>query len=428
MIVHMKKLLIFTTTALLFSCSSTDSWKPTNRQVAAVAMEQLMVESPENLNELIEEKLSSLHNYYVIGHRNLLEFDESIKNLSTEEIYQSEAYLKLLAVRTQAEEIEHELLELDKNLSQTKSTQKRKLVREQLAKFAGKSPMSALSMQNLAFSFGLPQGVSKASINIKKELSKELEKLEQYKEFIIYEKNIEHIAHTLDTKNVKSKRFEPSTTRTGNITGNEFPAKVWSLTFDDGPGRKTTQSILADLKKRKMKASFFQLTQKAQENQSVAKELRAAGMEIALHSYSHKQLTKVNNTVLEKEITTALKDLKKIHDNIDIHFFRLPYGAGVNTTHIRQKIAENKLIHVFWNVDTLDWMAQPTADIVKRTVELMKKTKNDAGVILFHDIHQRTADASPQIMDYLQKDGRRVCTLKTIVDDINAGAAKVCSK
>ncbi|MFA7614634.1 MAG: polysaccharide deacetylase family protein, partial [Candidatus Caldatribacteriota bacterium] len=237
-----------------------------------------------------------------------------------------------------------------------------------------------------------------------------------------------HIAHTLDTKNVKSKRFEPSTTRTGNITGNEFPAKVWSLTFDDGPGRKTTQSILADLKKRKMKASFFQLTQKAQENQSVAKELRAAGMEIALHSYSHKQLTKVNNTVLEKEITTALKDLKKIHDNIDIHFFRLPYGAGVNTTHIRQKIAENKLIHVFWNVDTLDWMAQPTADIVKRTVELMKKTKNDAGVILFHDIHQRTADASPQIMDYLQKDGRRVCTLKTIVDDINAGAAKVCSK
>lgn len=425
----MKKLLIFTSTALLFSCSSTDIWKEsTNRQVAAVAMEQLMVESPDNLNNLIEDKLFSLHNYYVLGHRNLVQFDESIKKLSSEEIYQSEAYLNLLAVRTQAEEIEHELLELDKNLSQTKSTQKRKLVREQMAKFSEQSPMAALSMQNLAFRLGLPQGVNKGSINIQKELSKELEKLEQYKEFIIYEKNIEHIAHTLDTKNVKSKRFEPSTTRTGNITGNEFPAKVWSLTFDDGPGRKTTQSILADLKKRKMKASFFQLTSKAKENLSVAKELRAAGMEIALHSYSHKQLTKVNNTVLEKEITTALLDLKKLHDGIDIQFFRLPYGAGVNTTHIRQKIAENKMIHVFWNVDTLDWMAQPTADIVKRTVELMKKTKNDAGVILFHDIHQRTADASPQIMDYLLKDNRRVCTLKTIVDDINTGAEKVCSK
>lgn len=424
----MKKM-VFLTGTLLLSCSSTDLWKSqTERKVASMAVEQLVVETPDNINESILEKLHSLHNYYVIGHKNLQAFDESIKNLSNEELYHSEAYRNLIAVRTQAEEIEHELLDLDKKLTSLKSVKSRKLVKEQIAKFSQHSPMAHLSMQNLAYQLGLAQGVSKSSISISTELPKELEKLEQQKEFIIYEKNIEHIAHSFDTKNLKSKRFEPSTTRSGNITGNEFPAKVWSLTFDDGPGRKTTQTILANLQKRKMKASFFQLTSKAKENKSVATELRRAGMEIALHSYTHKQLTKVSAAELNREITTALKDLQAVHEGQKIHFFRLPYGAGMNTTSIRQKIADNKMIHVFWNVDTLDWMAQPTADIVKRTISLMKKTKNDAGVILFHDIHQRTADSTPQVMDYLQKDARRVCVLKTIVDDINTGAEKVCSK
>ncbi|MFA5583716.1 MAG: polysaccharide deacetylase family protein, partial [Bacteriovoracaceae bacterium] len=262
----MKKLLIFTTGTFLLSCSSTDMWKdPTNRYVAGVALEQLMVESPENINEMIDERLHSLHNYYIIGHKNLAAFDKSIADLSAEEIYQSEAYLNLIAVRTQAEEIEHELLDLDKKLSSVKSLKTRKLVKEKIAEFAQSSPMSGLSMQNISFQLGLKTAPQK-NLSLHQELPKELEKLEQHKEFLIYEKNIEHIAHTLDTKSIAGRRFQPSVARSGNITGNEFPAKVWSLTFDDGPGRKTTQTILANLQKRKMKASFFQLTSKAQQN------------------------------------------------------------------------------------------------------------------------------------------------------------------
>ena len=41
-----------------------------------------------------------------------------------------------------------------------------------------------------------------------------------------------------------------------------------------------------------------------------------------------------------------------------------------------QKIADNNLIHVFWSIDTLDWMAQPASDVVKRTLEMMKKSKS----------------------------------------------------
>jgi len=55
----------------------------------------------------------------------------------------------------------------------------------------------------------------------------------------------------------------------------------------------------------------------------------------------------------------------------------------------------------------------------------MASSPRDAGVILFHDIHLRTVEASEAIMRHLKRDGRRVCTLGQIVDQTNRGEA-VC--
>jgi hypothetical protein len=71
-------------------------------------------------------------------------------------------------------------------------------------------------------------------------------------------------------------------------------------------------------------------------------------------------------------------------------------------------------------------MQQEPQKIVNRTLSLMKKTERDQGVILFHDIHQRTALATPQIMDYLKQGQRRACTLSEIVNQMNAGSETVC--
>jgi peptidoglycan-N-acetylglucosamine deacetylase len=230
-----------------------------------------------------------------------------------------------------------------------------------------------------------------------------LKGLESSKEFSVYEKNIEHLSHMLDIKyEGEAKKFYPTNGKQGNIFGNEFPAKVWSLTFDDGPGKSTTARILKALTDRDLKATFFQLTKKVHDLPEMAHELRKAGMEMASHSYTHPQLTKVGALALEKEITQAVSELRSFHGT-EIKFYRLPYGAGVHTKHIRDKITENKLIHVFWNIDTLDWMPQEPSKIVERTLSLMKRTPKDAGVLLFHDIHERTARAMPEIMDYLKK-------------------------
>jgi peptidoglycan-N-acetylglucosamine deacetylase len=106
----------------------------------------------------------------------------------------------------------------------------------------------------------------------------------------------------------------------------------------------------------------------------------------------------------------------------------LPYGAGASVTHIREKISETGLIHAGHNVDGLDWMPQSPERIALRTIKLMRKTSKDSGIILLHDVHDRTALALPRILDYLKENNRRTCTLDQIVGDMNKAVTTVCSK
>lgn len=395
-------------------------------------------DSPDTLLSEIDEKLEHIHFYNVIGQEQMAIFDQELASTDLAKLYESSSYLKLQAVRAQVEEIEHEIVEAVEKLNSDKKDvtlqQKRLALMMKIAHFSKKSRVHAYSLENLAHQLNLDQQPiyneveklkNKKGLS-KKDLEKEGQELRRHPQFGVFEKNIEHLSYMLDSKSeAAEKRFYPSSTTAGNITGNEFPAKVWSLTYDDGPKASTSVIILNELKKRNLKATFFQLTSQAKTFPTMAKSLRDEGMEIASHSYTHQQLTKVGATTLEKEITTAVKDLSALHER-PIKFFRLPYGAGVSTGGIRTKIAENGLIHVFWNIDTLDWMAQEPEKIVERTLALMKKTSKDAGVILFHDIHARTTIASPKIMDYLKQDSRRVCTLDEIVTQINEGAKVVC--
>lgn len=434
----MLKLLFILSTLGLTSCGGLQKFAEKSdpkRQFASVDSISI---SNEKFSQDLDQKLMVLHIHYTLGQKNLEIFDAEIETTPIEKMYQNPSYLRLLVIRAQAEEIEHQILDdfaqFQNNKKMKGAQEKLLLMSMRISKFSLKSRPQAWSMENLVERLGLqhqsifhslPKIRGKHSLT-SNEINQEIQKLKDKKEFQVSEKNIEHLSYMMDTKMTGSeKRFYPSSTRSGNITGNEFPAKVWSLTFDDGPGKATSPIILENLKKRGIKATFFQLTQQVNALPSTAKSIRDAGMEIASHSYSHAQLTKVGTQTLEKEITTAVNDLKKVQE-VEIKFFRLPYGAGVSTPSIRQKIAGNDLIHVFWNIDTLDWMAQTPDKIVTRTKSLMKKTAKDAGVILFHDIHKRTTQATPEIMDFLKQDGRRVCTLNEIVTQMNEGAETVC--
>nr|WP_295767897.1 polysaccharide deacetylase family protein [Rhodoferax sp.] len=197
----------------------------------------------------------------------------------------------------------------------------------------------------------------------------------------------------------------------GEIFGNSLPAKTIVLTFDDGPHGVYTAEIAAILQQYRAPAVFFQVGSnlgavgadgktKLIAKAEVSRKLLDAGYTLANHSMTHAQLSKQTGNALKTEIL-GTDELLKAVDARRSPLFRFPYGARndeglavLDAAHLRS---------VMWNIDSLDW-ADPVpssiADRVLRTVE-----KEGRGIVLFHDIHERTVKALPAILDRLVAEG-----------------------
>lgn len=377
------------------------------------------VASVESIHDLgvdqIEAKLEHIHIHYMLAQDQLLLFDQ----LSAKK-YSSTPYLKLQAIKSQVQKIESELI------SEFTNNKLHKNAVEVVKSFAQKSLLHAYSVDNLMNRHGIKNTYLSSKSPTKEEIQKELSLINMSAEFQVFEQNIEHLAFMFETRDINSaKHFFPSATAAGSITGDEFPSKVWSLTFDGGPQAKISTQIAQELKEQDLTATFFMSTGRAKENPKVPRLIKNSGMEVASNGYSEQQLTKIGSSRLENEISLAVKELNQLQKGL-VKFFRLPLGSGTTVPAIRDKIAANDLIHVLWNVDSLDWVPQPSEKIAERTIALMNMTEKDAGIILLHDTYHRTVQAMPKIMKHLKHQNRRVCTINKIIDHMNKGLETVC--
>ena len=195
------------------------------------------------------------------------------------------------------------------------------------------------------------------------------------------------------------------------IFGDSLPRKTVALTFDDGPHNIYSAEIAAILKQYSVPAVFFSIGRNLgsldangkailSARADVSRKLKAAGFVLGNHSFSHAQLSKQSGDNLRAEIITTDKLLKEV-DADRSPLFRFPYGDR-NAEGLRM-LEGAHLKSVMWNIDSLDWadpIPSSIADRVLRSVE-----SEGRGIILFHDIHQRTVKALPIILDRLVAEG-----------------------
>ena len=209
-------------------------------------------------------------------------------------------------------------------------------------------------------------------------------------------------------------RVEPPVAKEGNeLYGNGLPAKTVVLTFDDGPHRQYTDEIVAILKQYDAPAVFFEVGRNLGSvdkdgkvslapTSAVSKKLKAAGFDLANHSYTHAQLSKQTGDALKAEILNTDALLKAV-DVDRSPLFRFPYGA--RNAEGLQTVAAAHLKSVMWNIDSLDWADPVPSSIADRVLRTLDK--EGRGIILFHDIHERTLKALPLVLDRLVADGYR---------------------
>jgi len=193
--------------------------------------------------------------------------------------------------------------------------------------------------------------------------------------------------------------LRPAADGRGNVTGNKFPSGVWALTFDDGPHPKYTQGMFDALTQNGISGTFFWLSKNIKIYPDLVQRAGSSGFHRASHSYTHAQLTKLSDAQLNHEIKDAFLDFTKIV-GAPPTLFRCPYGAcGGNGSLIRQKIAQLNMLHVLWNVDTLDWQDSNPQSILARAQKQISVLGR--GVILFHDIHPQSVTATKLLIPWM---------------------------
>ena len=224
------------------------------------------------------------------------------------------------------------------------------------------------------------------------------------------------------------KKYVPEYTqeakeRLSNIYKSE--TKKAYLTFDDGPSYNVTPLILDVLKENDIKATFFVLGNRADQNPNTLKRVYEEGHYIANHGYSHvySKIYETPEKVIDEywqceyAIRTAIQD-----EEYQSHLFRFPGGLkGGKYEDI--KMQGNELLDSI-SVGSVDWNALTEDSAGKKTKEGLIQSlidtiqgKNSA-VILMHDASDKilTYETLQEIIDYLKNEGYEFCSFHDIMD------------
>lgn len=181
--------------------------------------------------------------------------------------------------------------------------------------------------------------------------------------------------------------------------------KKIALTFDDGPNPQYTPEMLAALKERNVKATFFLLGEEVEKYPEIVKQIQADGHLIGNHSYKHEQLSKLP---MEQACSQVSRTNELIYGITGVYpsYLRPPFGDW------HEKLdGEVNMVEVLWDVDTLDWSSQNHAKIVEK---VMKNVEED-DIILMHDGYETSVTAAMEIIDTLQKQGYEFVTVDQLL-------------
>jgi peptidoglycan-N-acetylglucosamine deacetylase len=163
----------------------------------------------------------------------------------------------------------------------------------------------------------------------------------------------------------------------------ETDEKKIALTFDDGPDNSVTPAILELLKRHNIKAAFFAIGHKAEENPDLIRKINDEGHIIGSHSYSHHfffDLFGLKKMIIELQKTESI--LNKILDK-KIRMFRPPYG--VTNPPLARALKMMKYHIIGWSLRSKDTVLQED-----RLFERLTKKVKPGDIIIFHDTNAHT--------------------------------------
>lgn len=209
---------------------------------------------------------------------------------------------------------------------------------------------------------------------------------------INYDYELDHI--------IKKRVFEEDNYDILNYTKSD---KMVAFTFDDGPSYNTIK-IVNTLVKYDSKATFFLVGNQVEKYAKTMDVLVKNGMDIGNHTYSHKELTKLRDKEILKEIDLTNEVIYN-KTGIKPMFLRPSYGA------MNKRIKKLSTMPIIvWNIDTLDWKYHNSNKIKDKILKYV----SDGDIILMHDTYVATLNAIEMVIPELKKQGYKIVSVSEL--------------
>ncbi|MGD9571852.1 MAG: polysaccharide deacetylase family protein [Thermoleophilia bacterium] len=172
--------------------------------------------------------------------------------------------------------------------------------------------------------------------------------------------------------------------------------KVVALTFDDGPGRYTEDTI-ATLRRYGMRATFF-LNGTSIEAYPDLAALETEVAAVGNHSYAHVDLSALPAAAVRRQASRA-QELIASETGEPVDLFRSPYGA--RTPVVDGVLDDLGMIQVLWSIDSGDSQGVGWEDMLRTITAQMRP----GDIILLHENRGQTQMVVNRLVPWMARNG-----------------------
>lgn len=185
----------------------------------------------------------------------------------------------------------------------------------------------------------------------------------------------------------------------GIYVGNNNSKKIY-ITFDCGYENGYTERILDILENHNITATFFITGHYIDSASKLVLRMKEDGHVIGNHSNKHKDITKISEDEIKKEVLELEQKYQKLtNSNID-PFYRPPEGSfDVKSLNVIKRLGYTTL---FWSLAYKDWNQENSIDYV---VDEISNNIHNGAIILMHTVSESNALALEKVIISLKKQG-----------------------
>ena len=186
------------------------------------------------------------------------------------------------------------------------------------------------------------------------------------------------------------------------------------LTFDDGPHPQGTPAVLEALREHRATATFFLAGEQVVRRPSLASEIVAAGHQVELHCFRHRNLLRLSTRDFLADAERARAAIEDACGQ-PIFAYRPPYGIFSSST--LRAVRARGWRPVLWSRWGRDWTRRATSQSIARRASAGIQAGD---IVLLHDADYysargswvRTAAALPLILEELDRVGLKAISLR----------------